>query len=454
MDVLGGTGQILRNLAIAQNSLGSDTRALASGLRVQSAADDPSGLAIAETLQTKVSGLQQSVANVQTAGNLLNVADGAIANVQNILQRVRTLVVESRSDLESNGDLANIQEEIDTLLAEVNHIASTTQFNGVKLFDGSLDTSAPVAYSVKQVDSPIPDTSTTRPYPSDTVANADGLGTPGKLITLTGQGEPGPGGFVPAYMVFQVLSYDPSAVDPDTGINVGSGVYIQFTAYSTDPSLGGAPEMTDVSAVPVNSGVISGAAYVAPGNSGLNLLTFNLSNLTAADVGTSIAFVSTDAVAAGTGHALYVNDGGDEGTATSISLPNLSTNTLNVSGISVLNPDQINFVNAPIGSDSSNQYSASSAEIKVDNALDALSQVRADIGAQTVSLGEDANNGTLSGINLTDAESRIRDADIGRYTTDFTKNQLIAQVGMGILSQVGVDAKLVTSLLLESIKAA
>ena len=127
---------------------------------------------------------------------------------------------------------------------------------------------------------------------------------------------------------------------------------------------------------------------------------------------------------------------------------------MNVSGISVLNPDQINFVNAPIGSDSSNQYSASSAEIKVDNALDALSQVRADIGAQTVSLGEDANNGTLTGINLTDAESRIRDADIGRYTTDFTKNQLIAQVGMGILSQVGVDAKLVTSLLLESIKAA
>lgn len=454
MDVLGSTGEILRNLSIAQNSLGSETRALASGLRVQSAADDPSGLAIAENLQSKVSGLQQSVTNVQTAGNLLDVADGALANVQNILQRVRTLVVESRSDLESKNDLENVQTEIGTLLAEVNHIASATQFNGVKLFDGSLDTSAATGYSVTQVASPIPTTSSTQGTATDTVANADGFGNPGPLVTLTGNGEPGPGAFVPAYLVFEVTGYDDNAVDPDSGSAVGPGVYIKFTAYSSDPSFGAAPELVDVSAVPVGIGQIDGAAYVAPGNSGLNLLTFNLANLTEADVGTSIAFVSTGATAAGSGHALYVNDGGDEGSATSISLPNLSTETLGISDISVLAPDQVNFLNTPIGTDASNQYAATAAEQKLDLAVDKISQVRAQVGAQTVSLNEDAQNGSLTGINLTDAESRIRDADIGATTTAFTKDQIIAQVGIGILSQVGVDAKLLSNLLMEGIRAA
>ena len=167
MDVLGNNGQVLRNLSIVQSNLSSDTRALASGLRVQSAADDPSGLAIAETIQSKVAGLQQAVTNVQTGGNLLNVADAALSSVQNILQRVRSLVVESRSDLNSNGDLQNIQAEINTMLAEVNKISSDTSFNGLNLFDGSLDTTQATPYSVKQVASPIADTSTTRPVPSD-----------------------------------------------------------------------------------------------------------------------------------------------------------------------------------------------------------------------------------------------------------------------------------------------
>jgi len=454
MDVLGSTGQVLRNLSIVQNNLSSDTRALASGLRVQSAADDPSGLAIAETISSKVSGLQQSVTNVQTAGNLMNVADAALNTVQNILQRVRSLVVESRSDLQSNGDLANIQSEIGTMLAEINKISSNTSFNGLKLFDGSFDTSAGVAYSVKQVDSPTDAASVTRPVPSDYVVNADGLGTPGPLITITGNGEPGPGSFVPAFMVFQVIGYDANAVDPDSGAAVGPGVYIKFSAYSTDPSLGGAPEMVDISAVPVNAGAFAGSSYTAPGNGALNLLTFNVPNFTQADVGASIAFVSTAAVAAGTGHTLYVNDGGQEGTAVAISLPNLSTNTLGVSDISVLAPDQVNFLNVAIGTDSSNQYAASSAELKVDAALDKISQVRSEVGAQTVALGDDADNASLTIVNETVAESQIRDADIGRTVTDFTKNQILAQIGTGVLSQMGVEANLLTHLLIGALNAA
>ncbi len=453
MDVLGSTGSILRNLSVAQNSLGSDTRALASGLRVQSAADDPSGLAIAETLTSKINGLQQSVTNVQTAGNLLNVADAALNSVQSMLQRVRSLIVESRSDINSSGDLENIQSEISELLQEVNKISSNTSFNGLKLFNGAFDTSAATQYSVTQVASPIADTSSSRGTASDTVVNADGLGNPGKLVTLTGQGEPGPGGFVPSFMVFQVVSYSDNAVDPDSNTPVGPGVYIKFSAYSTDPSFGGSPSMVDISAVPINGGVYAAADYTAPGNSGMNLITFDLANLTQADVGTSIAFVSTAATPQGNGHSLYVNDGGDEGTAVAINLPSVSTESLGVSDISVLAPDQVNFLNQQIGASSSNQFAATSAEAAVDVALDKISQVRATVGAQMVALGDDANDAQLTGINLTDAESRIRDANIGQTTTDFTKNQILATVGQGVLGQVEVDAKLLSSLLMEAIKS-
>lgn len=453
MDVLGSTGQILRNLSIVQNNLSSDTRALASGLRVQSAADDPSGLAIAETVQSKVAGLQQSVNNVQTAGNLLNVADAALNSVQSILRRIRSLVVESRSDLQSNGDLQNIQSEIATMLQEINKISSNTSFNGLKLFDGSHDTSQATPISVTQVASPVPDSSTSGSASSTDVVNADGLGNPGPLITLAGAGIPPAGFFVPTFMTFEVTGYDASAVDPDSGTNVGPGVYVKFTAYSTDPSLGGSPQFVDTSAVPVNGGQITGTDFIAPG-SGLDLLNFNVANLTAADVGTSISFVTSAGTTAGTGTALNINDGGQEGTTVSISLPNLSTNTLGVNDISVLAPDQINFLNASLGASSSNQYAASAAEIKIDAALDVISQVRSEVGAQSVALGQDANNASLTIVNETVAESQIRDADIGRTVTDYTKNQILAEIGTGVLSQMGVEANLLTRLLIGALHAA
>src|SRR5579863_261303 len=136
MDVLASASFVLQNEALTQNRLATDVNALASGLRVRSASDDPSGYAIAQTLNTKVSGLQQSVTNVQTGSNLLNVADGALSSIEQILSRVHSLVVESNSDINSQDDLANIQTEIDQLLKEVNTISSETNFNGLVLFNG------------------------------------------------------------------------------------------------------------------------------------------------------------------------------------------------------------------------------------------------------------------------------------------------------------------------------
>ncbi|MGC8485447.1 MAG: hypothetical protein ACP5O6_07435, partial [Candidatus Baltobacteraceae bacterium] len=185
MDVLGGVGQVLLNLSLTQKKEQTDIRALASGLRVNSAVDDPSGYGIAQRLQTQVNGFQQAVQNVQTANNALAVANGALTTITLILQRIRSLVVQSRSDLNSSTDLANIQAEISQLLLEVNRISSNTSFNGINLLNGQFQTASPYSlasgngygYGAVQVTSPVLNANGTTP--SSTVVNADGLGNPG-----------------------------------------------------------------------------------------------------------------------------------------------------------------------------------------------------------------------------------------------------------------------------------
>ena len=110
---------------------------LSTGLRINTAADDPSGLAIATNLQTQADGFNQAVSNVQNANNAAQVALGALTSETDILQRIRSLAVEAASDINSQNDRANLQTEVSQLLLEVNRISQNTNFNGQSLLDGS-----------------------------------------------------------------------------------------------------------------------------------------------------------------------------------------------------------------------------------------------------------------------------------------------------------------------------
>ncbi len=454
MDVLGGTGLLLFNLSRVQSKEQSDVRALASGLRVQSASDDPSGLAISETLQSKIYGLQQSVTNVQTANNLLIVAENALTTVTNILQRIRSLIVEARSDLNSQSNLQEIQAEIDQLLREINKIGSTTTFNGLHLFDGSFDDSLGTQPGWTMVKPPFlaPDGS----IPSSTVSNADGLGNPGPLITFTGN-TPVPlvnGYFLPALMVFQVTGYSDNAIDPDTGINVGPGVFVTFSAYANDPSMGAAPLFVDTTAVPINNGPTPpppGANYVTPSGSNILVEGFTVANLTPQDVGATFAFMTFAGKQPGSGRPLNVNDGGQEGTTIGISLPTISTLALGINTISVLDPATVNYLNQPTGQSSSNAMSAGAALLQVDAAITQVGNVMAQIGAQMVATQEDATNDSIAILNYTTSESSIRDANVAQTVTDLTLQRILTDVGTTVLAQREVSAEQTTRLLMLSL---
>ena len=131
---------------VAQANMGKQERAmntamgrLSSGLRINSAADDAAGSAIASKLTSQVKSLGQAIRNANDAISLTQTAEGALGEVENILQRMRELSVQSGNDTLNASDRSQIQAELDQLAAEIDAIAQKTNFNRVNLLDGSND---------------------------------------------------------------------------------------------------------------------------------------------------------------------------------------------------------------------------------------------------------------------------------------------------------------------------
>ena len=126
-----------RNLNRSQGDLGIALQRLSSGLRINSAKDDAAGLAIAERFTTQIRGLNQARRNANDGISLSQVAEGALQSTADILQRIRELAVQSANATNSSGDRAALNAEVQQLSQELQRIATTTEFNGQKLLDGS-----------------------------------------------------------------------------------------------------------------------------------------------------------------------------------------------------------------------------------------------------------------------------------------------------------------------------
>ncbi|WP_370308372.1 flagellin [Sinimarinibacterium flocculans] len=126
-----------RNLTTSQSSLATSLQRLSSGLRINSAKDDAAGLAISERFSSQIRGLDQAQRNANDGISLAQTAEGALAQVTNNLQRIRELAVQSANATNSSTDRTALQAEVDQLLSEIDRVANQTEFNGVKLLDGS-----------------------------------------------------------------------------------------------------------------------------------------------------------------------------------------------------------------------------------------------------------------------------------------------------------------------------
>lgn len=126
-----------RFLATTERSQSEAVERLSSGLRINGAADDAAGLAISEGLLARINGGEQAQRNALDGANMLQTADGALAETQSILQRMRVLAVQAANDSNDEAARRDLQTEVDGLDDELDQIAGSTAFNGIPLLDGS-----------------------------------------------------------------------------------------------------------------------------------------------------------------------------------------------------------------------------------------------------------------------------------------------------------------------------
>ena len=125
-----------RHLGRVERSLESTVDRLSSGKRVNGAADDAAGLAVAENLDANVRGSRQAMRNIEDGLNMIHVAESGTETTQNLVKRMRELAVMSSSDTLQATERSYIQDEFNELVAEVDDIANKTLFGGVRLIDG------------------------------------------------------------------------------------------------------------------------------------------------------------------------------------------------------------------------------------------------------------------------------------------------------------------------------
>lgn len=126
-----------RQLNITGGALTKSTRNLSSGYKINVAADDAAGLSISEKMRRQIRGLTQGVQNTEDGVSLCQVADGALSEVQDMLQRINELAVQAANGTNSESDRSHINDEVTQLLTEIDRIGDTTKFNEVFIFKGT-----------------------------------------------------------------------------------------------------------------------------------------------------------------------------------------------------------------------------------------------------------------------------------------------------------------------------
>ena len=442
-----------RNLNSSQSSLATSLQRLSSGLRINSAKDDAAGLAISERFTTQIRGLNQAIRNANDGVSFAQTAEGALSTASDALQRIRELAVQSINDTNSSSDRQALNNEVNQLIAEVNRIAGSTQFNGQNILDGSLSTltfqvgaNQNQTIQVDGVDSRGSQLGAS--FVSGTSITGTGLTTTLATDDVTVNG----------------IAVDLSGVIADTAPTVND-VITQINAVSAD---------SGVTALKENTVTTPTIAYTAAagGSITLNGVSIALDNVAAGSVEAAINAFSTQTgvtVAQAGGNLTFSNsDGADiviadgatgvlaaNGDDTfsagiklvadvggSITLAGTQITALGLTaGAQTLTTNTLNGVDVLTGA------TANDALLTLDFALQQVSGLRAELGAVQTRFESTIANLSVTTENQSAARSRIRDADFAAETAELTRNQILQQAGISILSQANAQPQNVLALL-------
>ncbi|MBS4096865.1 MAG: flagellin [Sulfuricella sp.] len=492
-----------RNLYNSQVSIGDSLQRLSSGLRINSAKDDAAGLAISERFTAQIRGVDQATRNANDGISLGQTGEGALSAAGDILQRVRELSVQSVNSTNSVSDRNALNQEVGQLISELDRIASTTAFNGQKLFDGSNSSTFQVGANANEVI-----TATTSSFRTDQYGNY--------RIGSTASTSSSSGGDLTAGSLSNAVRSNASAtsrVAANSGLTINGALgTARVTVTAGDSAKKVAKAINDQTATTgVTASAITkfdlstftaGASYSINitsnnkpigGQSSAVAVSFTVGSAVNAD-GLAAAVNAINEATSKTGVTAAVNSNGSGITLTNasgedITLSNNTGSTALVAGsnlvggvstggaplgavssvvgtgqlaldsdrsFNVVASDTSQFFNTATSSsqlqktsqlDVSNVDAANRSIAIVDGALQAINGQRAKYGALQSRFQTTVSNLKTTSENLSAARSRIRDADFAAETATFTRNQILVQAGTAMLSQANAQPQSVLSLL-------
>lgn len=411
--------------SVTANAMKSNARAmentmerLATGTRVNSASDDAAGLAIGSKMTSQVRGLEQASRNANDAVSLLQTADGASIEISDMLQRMRELAVQAKNDTNDTDDIANLNKEFAALATEIDRIADTTEFNGLKVLQGNLTSASGQADRLDFVVGKDASDKITVEFSDFNLAN--GAARVDEVLGSEDLTRAGGGGS--------------SALHDD--LDAGGVIYVSDGVETIS---------IDLSDVIVANNSTSITADNVTGAQVLKALT------TASSASTTFKFEFAEN--SGSTGFLITEKAGMGGTQTGTATwTGSSAATLTIAG------GQAATAAGVIGTgDLSNWKVTTSAKaynVNGDNtisyldvAISGVAQARADFGASINTLEHSIDNLNVAVQNTSAARSAVMDADYAAETTELARTQILAQAATAMLSQANQQAQSVLALL-------
>ena len=379
-----------RNMGVNNTNAGKSMEKLSSGLRINRAGDDAAGLAISEKMRGQIRGLTQSSRNAADGISMIQTAEGALNETTNILQRMRELAVQAGNDTNTTSDRAEIQKEIDALTEEVDRIANNTEFNTQKLLNGNKsgefgDEIKPAITAIQGVF----EIELNEEIQDGTVLKIDG-----KTITFdakTGQDEQS----IKTALEDKFKDYEITVTDKQN-ISLKQKVGKNKTEMSVSETLNGNTQ--DAANVDVTDGVTGREQQLSEGK-------------------------------------VAVQVGANANQSMSIEIGDMRAEAL---GIRSEKGETLSIETSE---------KANEAITKFDEALNAVSSQRANLGAVQNRLEYTISNLDNTAENLTSAESTLRDVDMAKEMMEYSKNNILNQAAQAMISQANQQPQNVLQLL-------
>ena len=396
-----------RMLGVTTSAQAKSTEKLSSGYKINRAADDAAGLSISEKMRKQIRGLTQASSNAQDGISAVQTAEGALNEVQDMLQRMNELAVKAANGTNSEDDRNYIQDEVNQLIKEIDRVSTTTKFNETYLLKGD-------------------DTATFTKPTATTVTFADGNanGTKAK-ITLDLSDAKATSGKSDVTFSFAGKNYSVRAEENDDAVAIAKKLAQAIKADPIEDEAAGKFTVTDNGDGTID---IEAASDKAVKSSKIKATTFSVK---------SSGVLTLD---------LHVGADSTADNQISVDIKQMSADVLGLKTGNSTTGDATGDLDTLLvnGKDDTN---ARNAIDTIASALQEVSKQRSALGAAQNRLEHTISNLDNVVENTTSAESSIRDTDMATEMVKYSNNNILAQAGQAMLAQANQSNQGVLSLL-------